>query len=164
MLVTESSALNRLYNLNIKRKMLIIFSSLSLIWLSFSLLSLIWLGPFILYGTLYGLVALYLSYALLEFSSFLLKNKKPGRIYGLTIYFLRIGIFLLFFSIAIFLINPFFVNTKGVKLLLKPLNIVSFFITYFLYVISVYFLPIYDYVIKRLIDKQIIKKSKEKKW
>ncbi len=162
MQVTEYSVLNKLYKLDSKRKMLIIFSFFSILFLFGSLLTLIWLPPYILYGTLYGLISLYLSFVVIELSFFLFKNRKPSRIFGLLLYFIRILIFLLFLLFALFFLNPFFINEKGVELIMKPINLVSFFIVYAFYIWSVYFLPLFDLILKKLIDKKRSQKYKIK--
>ncbi len=155
---TEYSVLNKIYFLNIRWKIFIIFSFFSFIFLFISLLLIPLTSYFILAGVLLGITSLYISFFLIELLFFIYKNRKASKVFSFLIYFIRIFIFSISFFILL-TINFFYNEKKGVELLLEPINFVSFFITYIFYIWAVYFLPIFNLILKKFIDKNISKKN-----
>ena len=100
------------------------------------------ISPFILYGVLYGLFGGWLT-----FFSILYLEKKGEKIgislFSWLIFLIRIILFLIFFLIALLIINT---NTGEFKGMLEPINIFAFFVAYLFFPISVFLLPIYDYI------------------
>ena len=76
MQVIGSLELNKLYYLDIKKKIILISTILILFTFPIILLTLIWLPPYIVYGALYGIFALYLSYFMIELFVHVLGRKK----------------------------------------------------------------------------------------
>ncbi|AHK22237.1 hypothetical protein X271_00128 [Candidatus Hepatoplasma crinochetorum Av] len=162
MLVIESMVLSKLINLNLNFKILINFTILALLSIIISFICFFWY-PFVLYSFLYSILLVYFLF-LITFiiNKFLFKKISISK--SLILFVVRITFFLLFFFIAIYLINFAILNVKGVELLMKPINIFIYLLVYSLYYLAVFLIPIYDYVIffflKRKNNKNIIKDQK----
>ncbi len=147
----------KLYNQNLHLKMSIISIVLSVILLISFSFTIIWMPPFLLYGSLLGFFSLLLSFFLLYLFYVFFGNTKSIRLFGLTILFIRLIVIICVLLLVILIINPLFFDNKGVKLVYQPINIFTLIGTYSTFMFSPYIVFIYDFILKKNIEKNKIK-------
>lgn len=161
MLAIESMVLSKLINLNFNLKILINFTIIVILSLIVSFILFAWY-PFVLYSFLYSFLILYFVLFLTYLINKILKNK-ISILNSLILFALRIAIFVIFFFVAIYLINFTILDTKGVELLMKPINIFIYLLSYSFYYLAILLVPIYEWIIFSFLKRKNYKNIRKDK-
>ncbi len=149
----------KLFKQNLHSKLAIISFFLSLVLLILFSFTMIWMPPYLFYGSVFGFISMLISFLLIYLYYLLFKNNKSIVFFSLSILFIRLFIIVLSLLLVILFINPLFLGNKGVKLIYQPINIFTLIGTYSTFVFSPYVVVLYDFVLKRNIEK-----NKFKNW
>ncbi len=138
--------------------MSIISIVLSLLLIITFSITLFWMPPYLFYGSVVGFIGLLLSFMILYLFYVFFKNTKSMKVFGLTILFIRLLVIVTILLTTLLVINPLFFESKGVELIYQPINIFTLIGTYSTFIFSPYIVLIYDWILKKNIEKNKIKK------
>lgn len=161
MLAIEFMVLSKLINLNLNLKILINFTIIVILSLIVSFILFIWY-PFVLYSFLYSFLILYFVFFITYLINKTVKNK-ISILNSLILFALRITIFVMFFFVAIYFINFSILDIKGVELLMKPINIFIYLLSYSFYYLAILLVPIYEWIIFSFIKRKNYKNIRKDK-
>ncbi|BDV03398.1 MAG: hypothetical protein HPPSJP_1190 [Candidatus Hepatoplasma scabrum] len=149
--------LSKLINIDYNLKILINFTIIAFFTLIISLIIYHWYD-FVFYSFAYSFLVIYFMIMITFLVDKLFKNKISVLI-SLFLFLIRIIIFLFFLFLAIYVINLMILDTKGVELIMKPINIFIYLLSYTLYYLALFLVPFYDWILflflKRKNDKNI---------
>ncbi|CRX37257.1 / / hypothetical protein / 127139:127651 Forward [Candidatus Hepatoplasma crinochetorum] len=161
MLAIEFMVLSKLINLNLNLKILINFTIIVILSLIISFILFVWY-PFVLYSFLYSFLILYFVFFITYLINKIVKNK-ISILNSLILFALRITIFVIFFFVAIYFINFSILDIKGVELLMKPINIFIYLLSYSFYYLAILLVPIYEWIIFSFIKRKNYKNIRKDK-
>lgn len=161
MLAIEFMVLSKLINLNLNLKILINFTIIVILSLIISFILFTWY-PFVLYSFLYSFLILYFVFFITYLINKIVKNK-ISILNSLILFAFRITIFVIFFFVAIYFINFSILDIKGVKLLMKPINIFIYLLAYSFYYLAILLVPIYEWIIFSFIKRKNYKNIRKDK-